>query len=285
DATPTARLKEGIRLMFSSRGIGWSHEPKHALPPSPNASVTRTQFVLQQLFLALLQLGGTLLIAFTYVQKQPCFKIGGPSAGDPVYGVTRRALNVLAFGVSAVLGLSMFCGVVNAIWVALGMTTPQECPSFFGSPLHSFTLRGFWGKSWHQLLRPVCSLFPPRTGKIINDPVHQAVSPYGRFLAGDVLGFKRGSVPYGLIQCYTAFFITGLLHEISDTMTRQDRTIRLGSSLIFFVLQPVGITIESVIVYLYQSRFGGERGAVWEKMIGFLWVASWLVWCGPIFID
>ncbi|KAG7094558.1 hypothetical protein E1B28_005386 [Marasmius oreades] len=267
DAPFTTRLQEGIRLMSSPRGIGWSHEPTHALRPSPHPSTTRTQFVVRQLFHALVYLSALSLIGSTYIQQQSCFKYGGPSAGDPMYGLTRRSLNVIAFGVCAVSLLSMLYCVVTATVVAFRMATPQECPPFFGSPVHSSTLRGFWGKTWHQLLRSV-------------------VSPYGRSLAGGVLRFQQGSIPYSLIQCYTAFFITGLLHEISDTMTRQpeDRTLGFGSSLTFFLLQPVGITIESVVIYIYQSQFrGGSKS--WEKFVDFVWVASWLVWCGPIFID
>ncbi|KAJ8081438.1 hypothetical protein PM082_007281 [Marasmius tenuissimus] len=268
----STRVQEGIALVTALRGIGWSHEPKICLQSRPDACMTRTRFVVQKLANTVIYSVVT-IFASLYTRNQPCFSFGGPSAGDQMFGITGRVLNVAAFGASAVTALAMLYDVTTATLVSLGVTTPQLCPPLFGSPSHAFTLRRFWGKFWHQLLRPV-------------------VLPYAKFVPRRVLRLKEGSLPYHLVSCLTAFIITGVLHEVSDSMTRKDRKLTVGSSLVFFSLQPIGIALESLVIHFGQNTFGlAERDGsrkpgpnfLW-KVAGYIWVACWFVWCGPLFI-
>lgn len=64
-----------------------------------------------------------------------------------------------------------------------------------------------------------------------------------------------------------------------------------------FIMQAVGITIEDFVEWLYRSselgrtppkadekkfgKGGVERPKAWQAVVGYVWVAAWLVWTTP----
>ncbi|KAF9269846.1 hypothetical protein L218DRAFT_293298 [Marasmius fiardii PR-910] len=244
---------------MSPRGIGWSHEPTSALPPRPNARMSRSHSILRQLGMALMNLI-ILDLVYAYMWNNACFHIGGPSIGDPSYGLLGRCRSILVFAMSAVTSMSTTYHFISAFCLTVKINEPQECPSFYGDFSEAYTLRRFWGYSWHQLLRPI-------------------IMPYARFFAGDVFHFRRGSRGYEMTILYTGFMLTGIIHQVGDMMMHRD--ITAGGSLVFFPLQAIGITLESIAI-------GGSWMACpsWiRKTIGYLWVLSWFIWCAPIYVD
>ena len=66
---------------------------------------------------------------------------------------------------------------------------------------------------------------------------------------------------------------------------------RFGRFLVFFVIQPVGIIMEDLVVRLYR-KFASEpqnsaarRILPWQSFIGYVWVASWMAFSGSILVD
>lgn len=100
----------------------------------------------------------------------------------------------------------------------------------------------------------------------------------------------------------TAFFITASVHVVGERMLIG----RLGfGAFTFFMLQPLGISIESAATFLWnlhnlpKTISSGtaltpssstvndvaKRPSVWIRCIGYTWVASWFIWSLTFMID
>ncbi|KAI0147391.1 membrane bound O-acyl transferase family-domain-containing protein [Xylariaceae sp. FL1272] len=134
-------------------------------------------------------------------------------------------------------------------------------PPAFGSLRHTTTLRGFWGKYWHQSNR-----FP-----------FQGVANY---ICRDVLGLK--SLPQRYMNLAVVFSLSGVFHIITDLA----EGIPVGDSgaLWLFCPQILCIMLEDAVQSLgrqwYQRR--KESGSRFDqaqlasiKVVGFIW--TWTV--------
>ena len=133
------RLRWATNLSGNPRGIGWTHEPTHNIPPRPSSTPGR--FILSQLMwmvVYLLQFD----ISNTFVHKNPCFVPGGPSltAFGWLWRSTAWLYVSLAYSV-----LSMLYMCYSIVSVAVGISEPRDWPHLFGSPLDGYTLRNCWG--------------------------------------------------------------------------------------------------------------------------------------------
>lgn len=133
------RLWWATSLVGNPRGIGWIHEPTVHLPPRPSS--TRWRFILSQLMWMVLYI---LLLETTniFVRGNPCFSSGGSSliAYGWLWRSTAWLLVVLLYS-----WLSLLYSVYSIVFVAIGMSEPQDWPHLFGSPLDAYTVRNCWG--------------------------------------------------------------------------------------------------------------------------------------------
>ncbi|KAL2824212.1 membrane bound O-acyl transferase family-domain-containing protein [Aspergillus cavernicola] len=143
--------------------------------------------------------------------------------------------------------------------VGLLAGNPVEAhPPAFGSLRHTKTIRGFWGKYWHQSNR-----FP-----------FQGASNY---ICKEVLGLR------GLIQRYTnilfVFTLSGVFHLVTDKA--EGISLQQSNAMSFFCSQAVGIMVEDGVQELWR-RWNGYRRAdgfvvpVWAKAVGYLWTWTFL---------
>jgi hypothetical protein len=113
-----------------------------------------------------------------------------------------------------------------------------------------------------------------------------------------------GSTGYKLARLCIVFGISGIGHLGGDVMA----TGQLGfKTFTFFMLQPFGITIETVICYLWR-QFQGARSEpqkttqlksnqngkplveepippLWIRCVGSIWVAVWMLWTAAFMAD
>ncbi|KAJ6614594.1 membrane bound O-acyl transferase family-domain-containing protein, partial [Mycena sp. CBHHK59/15] len=257
-ASLSRRISWGMKLWSSTRGIGWAHEPRHALPPRPSPSTPRSTFVLSQILWAVVL--AVLLEAVNFFNMpNPALYPGGPSLA--AYGWVWRYEAVWAWGMPMYL-----LGVVQhhfaaTLSVATGSSDPEDWPPFCGSITHSWSVRNFWGRTWHQSMR-------------------RFLSAHGKFLAHKVLGVKPGSKASAYIQLYTAFLISGIMHYLPEYMALRHWG---GRALVFFLLQAVAITFEECVQQLGR-RMGITANWKW-KVVGFSWVWSWFAFCLPMWQD
>jgi hypothetical protein len=140
-----------LKLFSNPRGIGWAHEPSH-LPPRPSSSTPRSTFVISRILLAtccFLIFGGASLFDAAYANTITADKL---LTGAPLH---RRVLGVLSFGLGGVSVISGLNAILSAGAVGCGFSSPERWPLLYGSPLQVWSIRRFWRRFWHQMIRRV----------------------------------------------------------------------------------------------------------------------------------
>ncbi|TFK66887.1 hypothetical protein BDN72DRAFT_961415 [Pluteus cervinus] len=244
------RLLWGFSVLGTPRNVGWNTEIVN-LPPRPTTG--RWPFVLKSLlraawFFLLIDIGQS------YQHTNPIFSLTGPAAVSvKSQGYFWRCVNILAMESSEAYGmLSLQYTLLCALLVALGISEPQHCPSLFGSWADSYTLRRFWGRTWHQFMRRFMVSCGKYTSKL--------------------LGFKPGTPGSSYAQLYVAFAISAIIHSLGgDLMMGREW---LGSSVPFFMSQAVAITFEDIVIAIVQ-HLGLKVPSRLAYIIGYIWVFVW----------
>jgi Membrane bound O-acyl transferase family len=172
------------------------------------------------------------------------------------------------------MALAWLYPVGAVIAVCLGISQPQEWPPIFGSFSKGYTMRKIWGYCWHQNLRRMFT-------RVTSAATH-------------ILGIQKGSLLSRYIQLYGAFIISAGIHHVGALNVPYHPAV--WSQLFFFLLQPVAITVEDIVIYLGSSYFGIKESGqfhhiylnvgpcransptVATRAVGFLWVFCFLSW-------
>ncbi|RXW19783.1 hypothetical protein EST38_g6073 [Candolleomyces aberdarensis] len=151
-----SRFFWALKLRFNPRGVGWTHEaPLSTTTDSQNAlsakKITRTSFVLHRLFEGVLN-AIILDICTVAAKENPYFAKGRPELLLQASWAW-RTLSVFQFVGMTYCGLRMMHSFLSAAFVGTKISEPEDWPLLFGSLGEAYTVRRFWGKFWHQLLR------------------------------------------------------------------------------------------------------------------------------------
>ncbi|KAF8909539.1 membrane bound O-acyl transferase family-domain-containing protein [Mucidula mucida] len=254
-----ARVKWSLRLISSLRRVGWDHEPQNVLRPRPVPGTSRTLFLVRQSFKMLwwiLVMDGTTLC----IRQSPAFKKDGMSfTARPWYwGVTDMFFGALTIESSMIVTHGMVC----LVSVALHLSRPEDWAPAFGYWGEAYTIRRFWGRTWHQFLRRI-------------------LVAHGRFVARRVFSFEPGTKVSAYVQLYIAFFLSGLVHWGYEPMVGM--SWRDGWGLPFFILQATAIMVEDGIIALGR-RCGIDKGRG-MYILGYTWVGVWFYATLPIWWD
>ncbi|TFY75037.1 hypothetical protein EWM64_g8975 [Hericium alpestre] len=187
------------------------------------------------------------------------FREGRPLGAQ---GAPMRVVNILAFMSSPYALLNLQYSVLAMVGVGFGVcgSQVQDWPELFGRWADAWSVRQFWGRTWHQLIR-----------RYTGDAGKALVS---------LFGFQRGTNASAYTQLYTAFLLSGLMHAGGDYMVTP---AAFGSSIPFFVMQAVAITLEDGVIALGR-RAGLRDGPAW-RALGYCWVVAWFWWSVPSFVD
>ncbi len=107
----------------------------------------------------------------------------------------------------------------------------------------------------------------------------QQGASHGHFIAYDVLGLKRGTKASFYVQIYVGFAISAMIHVAGDYSLLGNWS--QGGAFRFFMLQAVGITIESTIIDI--AKWLNIRGS-W-RIVGYVWVILWFTYTVPDWMD
>lgn len=122
---------------------------------------------------------------------------------------------------------------------------------------------------WHQMFR-------------------QTFSGPATFIVEDFLKIPTRTKRARYTKIFLTFFISGLFHKLVDMaggMTAQE-----SGSLHFFCTQAFGIVIEDMAqdVYFYfstsQTKPNRKPSPLWTRLLGYVWLATFLVWSSPVVI-
>ncbi|KAJ7759240.1 membrane bound O-acyl transferase family-domain-containing protein [Mycena metata] len=259
EASFSDRLKWALKLTLNPRGIGWLHEPSHALPPKPTAS--RSSFMISQgIHLAFHTI--LLLAVGRAITSVPTLQRGSHGMGSS--GWSLRLLSVFLLGTSLYTSACLRGCIFRLLFVGLKVWQPEECPYLFDSVQHAYTVRNFWGKFWHQILR-------------------RLLLSHARAFAHRVALLRPGSVMSAYVQLFVAFFLSGVIHHLGQYMLTRDYLNPFSRGpLIFFLAQAVVITLEDIVIAL--GRKVGLKSKGW-KVLGFIWVLAWFTLSVPVWMD
>ncbi|GKZ25441.1 hypothetical protein AbraIFM66951_000653 [Aspergillus brasiliensis] len=171
-----------------------------------------------------------------------------------------RILFTLSFGIVA--RAFIVAGYTAAAVIAVGFfgQEPRMWPPVAGGLVDGWSVRRFWGKTWHQTLR-------------------QLLCSNADFVSGSLL-----RLPVRFQWCFRvifAFLVSGLVHMCMDV----GFGVRIDESgaLWFFALQILGVAGEMLAEKLLApvSVYMSTRV---RRGVGYVWVAAFMVWTLPVWI-
>nr|A0A6S6QLX9.1 RecName: Full=Acetyltransferase ple2; AltName: Full=Pleuromutilin biosynthesis cluster protein 2; Flags: Precursor [Rhodocybe pseudopiperita]BCI98770.1 putative acetyltransferase [Rhodocybe pseudopiperita] len=245
------RIKWATWLVQSRRGVGWNWEPKifvHRFSPK----TSRLSFLLQQLVTGARHY---LICDLVSLYSRSPVAFAEPLASRPLIW---RCADIAAWLLFTTNQVSILLTALSLMQVLSGYSEPQDWVPVFGRWRDAYTVRRFWGRSWHQLVR-------------------RCLSSPGKYLSTKVLGLKPGSNPALYVQLYAAFFLSGVLHAIGDFKVHED-WYKAGT-MEFFCVQAVIIQMEDGV--LWVGRKLGIKETWYWRALGHLWTVAWFVYSCP----
>lgn len=158
------------------------------------------------------------------------------------------------FYIDLLQSLSVIGGLISG-------RNPQDYPPDFGTFSQTITVRGFWGKFWHQNLRFTFT----------------ALSTY---LCKDIWGLKGLDQRYANIT--VVFAMSAIFHILCDRAVGIPWDASGAGT--FFLSQPLGIVLEDTVQYFWRTKviYWSEHHRLnlvtnWvSKLVGYVWTWSFL---------
>ncbi|KAH9915716.1 membrane bound O-acyl transferase family-domain-containing protein [Fomitopsis serialis] len=245
------RVWWALCVINSPRGVGWSYEVANT-PPRP--SEPRWLFV-RKICLSAFRWFLFVDLAQSYQRSNQLFSRRDMDLSSQ--GYLMLPINIVARFGSLVGMIAMQYSLLAAICVALGISLPRDWPGVYGRWSDSYTVRRFWGRTYHQLLR-------------------RLTAGIGKACCR-ALGLQPGTRASSYTQLYVGFAVSGLLHCCGDLMVNPSL---FGASFPFFFLQAVAITFEDAVVGIVR-RSGVKFPLPLAHIIGYAWAISWLCISAP----
>ncbi|KAI9926617.1 hypothetical protein MW887_004386 [Aspergillus wentii] len=260
------RYQHAVRYIINFRGVGTKYQISK-LPPFPvpynSAPWPRAYFLLRQTAIIawqclLLDLIAVAMHQLTQTDRDYYFGNGmefrlltlsGKQLLARIFGVFVPCLLLLRVALDSSTRL---CAVPL---VLSGATAIDEWPPVFGSLRDAYTLRHFWGTSWHQFLRwPLTSCCT--------------------FVTLSLLGLSRPSLLERYTHLTLVFMLSGILHVVYYIASG----ITGGSSgaMLCFTSNAFGVVFEDAIIYCWRRALPGVETQRLAKCVGYIWVISYL---------
>ncbi|KAG6329409.1 hypothetical protein ID866_9680, partial [Astraeus odoratus] len=242
---------------------------------------TRTSFVclgLYRIFLHSLLFKATLW----YTHCNPVF-VSTASLGSQIYLL--RCLNVSVVLSLFYTGLTSVYYATAIVAVGANIHEPSQWPDPFGYWKDAYTVRRFWGRTWHQFCRHNFTIFGPHLHS--HNRQGQPLSAGSRANHSS----ERLSWKMSYFRLCNAFICSAFMHMCGDVILQSriwgshssdssSSYAKMGShniigfSVPFFVLQPVGVLVEDTIMEAWK-RLGLKQGR-WAYVLGYAWVLVWM---------
>lgn len=143
---------------------------------------------------------------------------------------------------------------------------PTQCwAPINGGVTSATTLTGFWGKTWHGMLK--------RQFSRVTKPVEWILGPY------------CSKSTTRAARLFAVFGLSTILHLASPLGVPRDGLRHISplepGTIKFFFSQPVGIMIETSIVFPATERLPGR----WKTVARTTFMYAWLLWTGRWYVD
>ncbi|KAJ5186086.1 hypothetical protein N7491_006043 [Penicillium cf. griseofulvum] len=260
------RLFWALELFSVTRGIGWNWRVG-GIAQSP-APTTRFQFVRAQLITWTVMYAGLHLVNMTcqvVLSSQNVI----PSLVDnlKIYAliVGGCAMTIYShFGI-LMLPLSVLC-----VGLQIGPCSWQDSASWppnFAGLSEAYSIRRFWGYTWHQQLR-----------RQAGAPGEHLIS----LLPNSVRTSKRTSVRLGrrYSLLLMTFFVSGLIHACGSYQVTRALGLPLsdGGEIKYFVLQGVAIIAEDFGCWVFGVDDRATEPGGMRLWVGYATTLTWYIW-------
>ncbi|POS76288.1 hypothetical protein DHEL01_v205307 [Diaporthe helianthi] len=258
------RVRSAVGILFNSRRVGTPWQVRNTPSTAGLQTQSRTAFLFSRLAVTI---PAYLFVdimtslpppdpAFLRPDKAALFRFDSLSVEDIVF----RLATTISYWVTTGIVLMVMNNTGAIIGVLSGFCRPVDCPPPFGSFLEAYTVRRFWGISWHQMLRSF-------------------LTGHADLLVSRTLPFlPRHSAAYRHTRLAAAFLISGLIHWRADLA--QGVPNAENGALTFFSLHAAFIVLEDhlgpVFVGLLPLRV--------RQIIGYVWVLAFFAWSAPIYM-
>ncbi|KAI9812512.1 MAG: hypothetical protein M1832_000406 [Thelocarpon impressellum] len=265
-AWPT-KLWWSVRLWATTRGPGWSFQVKN-VPAGVSQDYPVWRFVGERLArVGFFWLLSDMAIEVLQVSRPAHAQQRGALLAEPL-SVQMLLVWTLAF--QAYWMINLCYNAVSIVAVTLHLSKPSDYPPIFGVWRRDcYTVRRFWGRCWHQLMRSIAQ-------------------GLGVSLSRDLLGFRSGTLLSRYTQLYAAFAITGWVHIFGAwCVMGLERTLRAGDlgELGFFMGQAVAITVEDAVTALGKRAGFAEQPSRAVRLLGLAWTVLWFSWSLRDYLD
>ncbi|KAL4768625.1 membrane bound O-acyl transferase family-domain-containing protein [Aspergillus nidulans var. acristatus] len=271
-----SRYRQAAFYMSCLRGTQTEHQIAR-IPPAPAflEKSTRWSFVGYQMCVVLWQL---LFISFvsdimSCIPQSMRDRYFGQGAELHVFTLDRAnwfarlMVTIVPTFLCAHFGIDIAYRFLSALGVLLGLTSTEAWPPLFGSIHDACTVRGFWGRTWHQNVRwPLTSC--------------------STFITLRIFGLRRPSILERYVHLCLTFTLSGLMHAIGAFL-ESDNQEALGT-LFFFASNAAIIMVEDAFQHLCTKLGPDSRRksktqppSVSRLMLQYGYVLSWLALTGP----
>ncbi|KAK6506558.1 hypothetical protein TWF506_011463 [Arthrobotrys conoides] len=263
----------GLSWITTLRGIPWNWRVRN-IPPQPSYA-SRWEYLLKNVAVVfvygcVLDVLWKMRVLFDFTKYHGSLEGYGSSASRGVGEmVVNSVFAMVSMYVTTVFNYQMMAVVV----VGVGISRPEDWPPVLGPIREAYSLSRFWAKTWHQLFRNI-------------------FEKYGRGLV-DILGLEPRSSQAHNVTRLLAFFISGLIHAIPLSgmpylrgLPKDKNTPYRGSDqMVFFGLHAILCFVEERFVVFYQNIRGDGPSRSFEQVLGYLWVATCLVFTTRYLFD
>lgn len=103
-----------------------------------------------------------------------------------------------------------------------------------------------------------------------------------RYMTTNILRLPPRSRVGRYVFIMFVFQLSGVMHIVGDVAA--GIPIHESGVMHWFSLQALGFVIEDTVAKLWHMMTGGRTndGMGWQKIVGFVWVCTWMVWTLPV---
>ncbi|KAF3911313.1 hypothetical protein ABW21_db0204358 [Orbilia brochopaga] len=158
------RIKWGLSLLVSQRGIGWNFEvplPDTTYPATRKEFIRQSLTALLKVYLGLYLCGTSCQWVVELLRDESQYRHTSPFLYDLCRWEPFQMLVSLAGWIVSIIGhVSVLYNFAAILCVGFGIggrwKHMSSWPKTFGSFWDAWSIRTVWGKAWHQTLRRVC---------------------------------------------------------------------------------------------------------------------------------
>ncbi|KAI6777788.1 uncharacterized protein J7T54_001397 [Emericellopsis cladophorae] len=272
---PLRKLNWAFEMITSQRGVGWSWQV--GALPRPDYT-TRWGFVANRVFRSLCTL---LIVHLVSVAADVILTLDqSESEGTIASGLAAVLRQPLVLRAYVTVGWLMVVyghvalpeNVISIVTVSTGVfgrwSDPKLWPPMFNSMSEAYSLRRYWGKYWHMMLRRTTDA----PGLFLQQEIPMLRNPKNRV--------ARLVRRYGLL--FLSFAVSGFIHAVGSYMVTRDfpEGWSDGGAMVYFLAQPAFILVEDTLFMALGVPDDGNPTLL-RRLFGYAYVAAWWLWCFP----